>query len=73
MLATMRYIGDRLANLRKINTISRNELAKKVNVTERAIEYYEKNQRVPRANVLVAIADYFNVSVDWLLGREQKA
>lgn len=69
----MRYIGDRLANLRKINTISRNELAKKVNVTERAIEYYEKNQRVPRANVLVAIADYFNVSVDWLLGREQKA
>lgn len=66
----MFFIGEKLLDLRKINMISRNELAKRINVTERAIQYYENGERMPKANVLVAIADYFNVSVDWLLGRE---
>ena len=39
------------------------------NLSLRAYQYYERGQREPTASVLIALADYFDVSIDYLVGR----
>lgn len=55
--------------LREEKNITQKELATYLNVTDRLIRYYETGHRMPPADILGKIADYFNVSVDYLLGR----
>lgn len=45
------------------------DIAATVNITVRAYQYYEKNQREPTLSVLIALADFFDVSLDYLVGR----
>lgn len=45
------------------------DIAKDVNLSLRAYQYYERGQREPTASVLIALADYFDVSIDYLVGR----
>jgi Predicted transcriptional regulators len=62
--------GDRLKELREECGITQKELGKILNISDRVIGYYEANDRFPKdENVLKTIADYFNVSVDYLVGR----
>ena len=49
------------------------ELAKEINVARNTVTQYEKNLARPSYEVLVAIAKYFNVSTDYLLGLEDEA
>ena len=61
--------GDRLKILRDEKSITQKELGKILNVSDRVIGYYETNNRFPNdETVLRNISEYFNVSVDWLLG-----
>ncbi|WP_425353967.1 helix-turn-helix transcriptional regulator [Anaerofustis butyriciformans] len=39
-------------------------MAKEIGVSQRAIEYWEREKRVPRIESIKAIADYFNISLD---------
>ena len=48
--------------------VSINEIARSIGVTDRNLRKYAQGECVPRADVLVAIAKYFNVSLDWLMG-----
>ncbi|MGM9534056.1 MAG: helix-turn-helix domain-containing protein [Intestinibacter sp.] len=61
--------GKRLAELRKENKITQRELANKLNISKSSLAMYETNKRQPTNDVLVKLADYFDVSVDYLLGR----
>ena len=61
--------GDRLKLLRKNSGYTQKELGEKLNVSGRVIGYYESNERFPDKDTLTDIADFFNVSVDYLLGR----
>lgn len=61
--------ADRLLSLRKSANISQRALAKELNLTNPAITYLETAQRSPSFEVLIALADYFNVSLDYLVGR----
>lgn len=61
--------GDRLANLRKLNNLTRKELAEIFSISYSALSNYENNERFPDQEMLINIANYFNVSVDYLLGR----
>ena len=61
--------GDRLKSLRKSFDLTQKELGDKLNVSGRVIGYYESNDRFPDKETLTSIADFFNVSVDYLLGR----
>lgn len=65
-------ISDNLKSLRESKGLTRKELAEKVFYTDRAILYYEKGQKMPRVDILMAMADYFGVTTDYLLGRERK-
>ncbi|WP_312908966.1 helix-turn-helix domain-containing protein [Tissierella praeacuta] len=55
--------------LREEKNITQKDLAKQLNVTDRLIRYYETGERMPPADILGKIADFFDVSVDYLLGR----
>jgi len=61
--------GDRLKNLRKELNLSQEELGKKFNVNKGSVSNWENDNRNPDFNTLNKIADYFNVSIDYLLGR----
>ena len=65
--------GDfvRLKALRKKKGISQLRLATDLNTTQNTISRYETGEREPGIAELIKIADYFNVSVDYLIERTE--
>mgnify|MGYP004489382523 CR=1 FL=1 len=59
----------RLKELRKQKHISQIKLAMDLSVSQNTISRYEQGEREAGYDMLVKIADYFNVSVDYLLER----
>ena len=65
----MSIFVERLISLRKANELSQKALAAKINVSENTIQRYEYGTRKPTIDILIALADCFNVSIDYLAGR----
>ena len=65
----MAEFPERLLELRKANGLTQKQLAVKSNLSEVGIKSYERNIREPAYRQLIALADYFNVSLDYLVGR----
>ena len=61
----------RLAELRRQEGISQKELAKKLNMSAGNLCDWEKGRTEPDVERLIAIADFFDVSLDYLVGREE--
>ena len=59
----------RLKEIRKLKGISQLKLAIELNTNKNTISRYETGEREPSINELIKIADYFNISVDYLLER----
>ena len=59
----------RLKEIRKSKGISQLKLSIDLNTTQNTISRYENGKREPGINELIQIADYFNVSIDYLLER----
>lgn len=59
-------LAQNIANLRKKNNISQGQLAKAINVTPQAISKWENGICQPDTLTLPLLADYFNVSIDYL-------
>ena len=59
----------RLKEIRKAKGLSQLRLATELNTTQNTISRYETGEREPGIAELINIADYFNVSVDYLLER----
>ena len=59
----------KLKEIRKSKGISQLKLAMDLNMSQNTISRYETGEREPGINELIKIADYFNVSIDYLLGR----
>ena len=62
----------RLKKLRKERNISQLKLALDLNMNQNTISRYENMEREADYETLIKIADYSNLSIDYLLGREQK-
>lgn len=60
---------DRLKALREDNDILSKDFAKAMNVESSTISNWERGARFPKEDMLIKIADYFNCSLDYLLGR----
>jgi len=60
----------RLEKIREMAGLSQRKLAKKLNLSATMISKYEKGTCYPSADVLMAMADLFNVSVDAILDRD---
>lgn len=59
----------RLKELRKSRKISQLKMAIDLNMNQNSISRYENGQRQADYQTLIAFADYFNVSIDYLLER----
>jgi len=59
-----------LRNLRLQANLSQAELAQKLGISRSAISSYENGTRRPNHNMLIKMASFFDVSVDYLLGKE---
>ncbi|PET77570.1 transcriptional regulator [Bacillus sp. AFS001701] len=63
--------GRRLARLRNSRSLTQTQLADILNAGKSTIAMYEKDKRQPSLEVLMSIADYFDVTVDYLLKGDQ--
>lgn len=62
----------RLQEARKRKHLTQKEVAAYLNMTERSYQHYEGNRRRPTFEVLVMLADYLDVTTDYLLGRTDR-
>ena len=62
--------GQKLKELRRKHKITQEQLAKIINVERSSIGKYESTNTIPSKETLLKIAQYFNVSTDYLLGNE---
>lgn len=61
-------IGERLLELRKDADLTQDDLAEILRINKHSISSYERNKSEPPDTIKIAIAQFFNVSVDYLLG-----
>ena len=59
----------RIRDLREDQDLTQAQVGKAIQVPQRTYAYYESGQRMIPPHVLCALADFYNVSVDYLLGR----
>jgi transcriptional regulator with XRE-family HTH domain len=64
---------EHLKNIRKSKKLTQKQVAQGVNVSERAYQSYELGESKPAFDVLLALADFFDVSIDYLVGRDRTA
>lgn len=62
--------SSRLKELRTSKGLTQKEAAKLFNITERAYQNYELGRSTPQFSLLIEIADYFQVTLDYLTGRD---
>lgn len=68
----MSMIYSRIRELREDKDLTQTQLGKIINVTQRTYSYYENGQRMIPPDILIKLADFHNVSVDYLLNRTDK-
>lgn len=64
-------LSDKIKALRKEHNMTQNDLAQKLNVAQGAVAMWETDKRTPDVDMLKKIANYFNVSLDWLTGNSE--
>lgn len=62
-------MSNRISELRQKNKLTQKELADKLNINYSVLSRIETGERSVRDDELLAIADFFNVTTDYLLGR----
>lgn len=67
----MKY-GNRIAELREQKGWTQEQLATSIGITRAALSHYEKNRREPDYETLTQLANLFQVSVDYLIGRTDR-
>lgn len=66
MKMTEKY--ERIRNLREDSDLTQAELGKQINVPQRTYAYYESGERMIPPQILISLARFHRVSVDYLLG-----
>ena len=64
-------IGKRLVGLRIIKGVSQDTVAESCNISRVALSRYENGTRMPRIEISSRLAEYYGVSVDYILGRDE--
>ena len=68
----MRDFSIVLRELRKEKKVSQRELGELLGISDRNIRFYESGEHRPDFEGLLKLADYFNVSLDYLVGRSDE-
>lgn len=67
----MEIFQAHLLELRKKNHLTQPQVAEGVGITTRTYQRYEAGEREPNLSTLVALAKFYNVSLDYLAGLEE--
>lgn len=62
-------LGKLFKKVRLEKKYTQKQVAEGIGITERQYQYYEYGKKVPSALILCTLADYFDVSLDYLVGR----
>ena len=65
-------LGEQIKKLRMNKGMSQVQLAEKLNVTKQSVSNWENEYIMPSVDMLIKIANFFNVSTDYLLGLSEK-
>lgn len=68
----MSIFAERLQALRTAHGVSQYVLSSLCGLSEHAVRRYERGESVPTLPAAVALADFFNVSLDYLVGRSER-
>lgn len=63
---------NKLKECRKAKKMTQEEVAKLLNVTTQTYQNYELNKREPNIETLIKLANIFDTTIDYLIGREKK-
>lgn len=64
-------IGKIIKYLRLEKNLTQLQLAKEIEVSQKAIDYWEREVNEPKASYIIKLAKFFQVSTDYLLGLEK--
>lgn len=64
-------VGNRISELRNKRNLTQDGLANRVGISRAALSHYEKDRREPDYDTLVKLADFFDVTTDFLLGHDK--
>lgn len=70
MVIKMKY--KRIRDLREDNDLTQTQVGKRLNIPQRTYAYYESGERTIPPEILIALADFYNTSIDYILGRTDK-
>ena len=65
-------LGEQIKKLRMNKGMSQVQLADKLNITKQSVSNWENEYIMPSVDMLIKIANFFNVSTDYLLGLSEK-
>lgn len=60
---------EMLAELRQDRRMTQRDLASAIHISNSSVSAYERGDRIPAIDILIQLADYFDVTADYLLGR----
>ena len=69
----MLNIGNKIIQLRKLKSWSQDDLAKAIDASRSMIGKYERNENTPSIDMAIKMAEAFEVSLDYLIGKGQHA
>lgn len=67
----MNYLS-KLKELRSEKNISQIDVANELNISQKAYSFYERGEREPNLKMLIELSNFFNVTIDYLLGQENE-
>lgn len=67
----MTSFSEKLKELRKKNNLTQQELADKVGTNRVNVTKWETGRTEPNFETLIKLADFFEISLDWLFGRDK--
>ena len=68
----MASLSENLFSLRKKENLTQEQVAEGTGIVLRSYRRYEMGEREPVASTLVRLADFYNVTIDYLVGRTGK-
>ena len=65
-------LAENLLQLRKARKLTQTEAAEAIGIVMRTYRRYEMGEREPVASILIKMADFYGVTIDYLVGRADK-
>ena len=68
----MKILGQRLKDLRKQKKVGQKEVAELLGLSLRTYQFYESGDNEPNIKTLTALADFYGVTIDYLVGHSDR-